>query len=41
MHDIITGFWQPNSVDTNYGFKPGFGATINVLNGDEECSRWT
>jgi len=33
MHDIITGFWVPNAADTAAGFKAGFGATINVING--------
>jgi hypothetical protein len=33
MHDIITGFWVPNAADTSAGFKAGFGATINVING--------
>jgi hypothetical protein len=37
MHDIATGFWVPNSVDTGAGFYSGFGATINVLNGAVEC----
>jgi hypothetical protein len=35
MHDIVTGFWQPNSFDA--GLATGFGATINVINGDIEC----
>jgi len=37
MHDITTGFWVPNTEDTNAGFKAGFGATINVINGAQEC----
>jgi hypothetical protein len=37
MHDIVTGFWEPNSNDTAAGFKHGFGATINVINGGLEC----
>lgn len=37
MHDIATGFWVPNTQDTNAGFQSGFGATINVLNGNVEC----
>jgi len=37
MHNIVAGFWQPNTYDTKAGFKLGFGATINVINGVEEC----
>jgi hypothetical protein len=37
MHDIVAGFWTPNTADTAAGFKRGFGATINILNGLEEC----
>jgi DMSO/TMAO reductase YedYZ molybdopterin-dependent catalytic subunit len=37
MHDIVAGFWTPNSYDISAGFKRGFGATINILNGLEEC----
>ena len=34
MHDIIAGFWQPNASDISAGFNLGFGATINVINGE-------
>jgi len=37
MHEIITGFWVPNAEETALGFKAGFGATINVINGKAEC----
>ena len=37
MHDIVTGFWQPNEADLAAGFKLGFGATINVFKGSLEC----
>ena len=37
MHDIVTGFWKPNAQDTAAGFKIGFGATINIINGGLEC----
>jgi len=40
MHDIIAGFWQPNSFDVANGFTLGFGATINVFVGVEECGNW-
>jgi len=39
MHDIMAGFWQPNPSDTTIGFKLGFGSTINVINGKEECGK--
>jgi hypothetical protein len=41
VHDIVTGFWQPNNADVESGFKLGFGATINVLNGVGECGLTT
>ena len=41
MHDIVTGFWQPNSADLAAGLSTGFGATINVMNGGIECGRKT
>ena len=39
MHEITTGYWEPNAYDTARGIKAGFGATINVLSemGDNEC----
>jgi len=40
MHDIVAGFWQPNSFDVANGFALGFGATINVFIGVEECGNW-
>lgn len=40
MHDIVTGFWQPNGTDTGMGVTSGFGATKAIINGGEECSKW-
>ena len=37
MHDAITGHWKPNSIDIDQWIKYGFGVTINILNGREEC----
>lgn len=37
MHDIVTGLFTPNSVDTASGIKGGFGSTIQVINGAMEC----
>ena len=36
-HDIICGKWMPNSNDLEKGRVPGFGATVNVINGGVEC----
>ena len=41
MHDIVTGFWQPNSADSAAGLTTGFGTTINVINGGLECGTST
>ena len=32
-HDIMVGKWIPNANDTLKGRMPGFGATVNVING--------
>ena len=36
-HDIITGNWKPTANDLQKGRVPGFGATVNVINGGVEC----
>ncbi|HEY6914927.1 MAG TPA: chitinase, partial [Paludibacter sp.] len=36
-HDIMTGKWKPNANDLEKGRVPGFGATVNVINGGVEC----
>jgi hypothetical protein len=36
-HDIMIGKWIPNVNDTLKGRMPGFGATVNVINGGVEC----
>ncbi|WP_184541631.1 chitinase [Mucilaginibacter sp. FT3.2] len=39
-HDVMTGKWQPNAVDKANGrTTPGFGMTINIVNGDIECGK--
>jgi hypothetical protein len=39
-HDIMTGKWKPNAADIAAGRdKSRFGATINVVNGVQECGR--
>lgn len=39
MHEIMTGFWSPNTYDTARGIAAGFGATINILEerGENDC----
>lgn len=36
-HDIMVGKWKPTEEDFANGRFPGFGATINVINGGLEC----
>ncbi|RZK87511.1 MAG: hypothetical protein EOO98_13940 [Pedobacter sp.] len=38
MLHVIDGTWVPNSADQSAGIEPGFGATINVINGGLECN---
>jgi hypothetical protein len=38
-HDVMTGTWQPNAVDKTKGRTPGFGMTINIVNGEVECNK--
>ena len=36
-HDIMVGTWKPTAIDLQKGRIPGFGATVNVINGGVEC----
>lgn len=37
-HDVmIPGKWTPTAEQTAIGLKPGFGATVNIINGGIEC----
>ncbi|MFZ5890860.1 MAG: chitinase [Myxococcota bacterium] len=36
-HDALLGIWVPTAEDTAAGRKPGFGMTINIINGGLEC----
>ncbi|GAB3920067.1 chitinase [Mucilaginibacter myungsuensis] len=38
-HDVMTGQWKPTADDTAKGRKPGFGMTINIINGALECNK--
>ncbi len=39
MHAVVTGIWKPNAKDTAAHIAPGFGATINIINGARECGK--
>jgi len=40
VHDVVTGFFVPNSTDVNANIVANsFGTTINVVNGTGECGR--
>ncbi|GLS04038.1 hypothetical protein GCM10007860_11840 [Chitiniphilus shinanonensis] len=34
---VVDGTWQPNAVDLANNMKPGFGATVFIINGGIEC----
>lgn len=36
-HQCMTGGWQPSAEDLRLNRKPGFGMTINIINGALEC----
>lgn len=38
-HDVMIGKWQPNAVDKAKGRTPGFGMTIDIVNGEVECNK--
>lgn len=38
-HDVMTGKWQPTADDKAKGRAPGFGMTINIINGPIECGK--
>jgi predicted chitinase len=38
-HDVMIGKWQPNAVDKAANRTPGFGMTINIVNGEVECNK--
>ena len=37
-HDVMTSKWQPSAGDKSKGRSPGFGMTINIINGQIECN---
>ncbi len=36
-HAVMVGQWTPTSSDINAGRQPGFGMTVNIINGAIEC----
>ena len=36
-HDVMVGNWQPSADDQAKGRVPGFGMTVNIINGGLEC----
>ncbi len=38
-HDVMAGKWQPNAADKAANRTPGFGMTINIINGEVECNK--
>jgi len=39
IHDIVTGYYEPNERETNLNITAGFGATTNIINGEQECGK--
>ena len=37
MHDVMTGFFEPNATDTTNNVGANFATTINIINGGLEC----
>ncbi len=37
-HDVMIGKWKPNAIDRAASRTPGFGMTINIINGQLECN---
>lgn len=38
-HDVMTGKWRPNAADDAANRLPGFGMTVNIINGPVECGK--
>jgi len=38
MHEIMTGFYSPNSADTSAGFRGGFGSTTFIASDGADCA---
>ena len=38
-HEVMTNLWHPTTHDLAAGRKPGFGTTLNIINGGVECGK--
>lgn len=38
-HDVMVGSWTPSAADRSGNREPGFGMTVNIINGGLECNR--
>ena len=38
-HDVMSGNWKPGTDDIKKGRLPGFGTTLNIINGGVECGK--
>jgi hypothetical protein len=41
IHDVLVGKWTPSAADRSAGRTVGFGVTIDIINGNIECGRYT
>ncbi|CAM6038117.1 unnamed protein product [Sphagnum compactum] len=39
IHEVLIGKWKPSKADREAGRKPGFGVTIDIINGGLECGK--
>jgi chitinase len=39
LHEVATGFFEPNDRDEAAGIDFGFGATINIIYGGHACGK--
>lgn len=39
MHDVMTGWFTPNSIDLSSNITNSFATTINIINGGLECGK--
>jgi len=39
IHDVVTGFFEPNDLDLQVGMTASFASTINIINGGLECGQ--
>ena len=39
MHDVMTGYFEPNATDKSNRMTASFATTINIINGGLECGK--